>query len=108
MSDAETFFAHKNRITDRTTKPDQFPKRHAIPIFLNRLGTFPTYPQTSWGRVSVEGDESAGRPREGKENVDDKCSVRPQTFHIAENIEEVSTDVRTLAESVGISSATCE
>ncbi|GFT34568.1 hypothetical protein TNCV_4125261 [Trichonephila clavipes] len=43
MADANTFFAKKNRISKR----DQFPKRLAISIVLNRLGNFTTYPQTS-------------------------------------------------------------
>ncbi|GFT55552.1 uncharacterized protein TNCV_3320661 [Trichonephila clavipes] len=54
------------------------------------------------------------RFKEGRESVeDDKRSLRPQTSHTAENIEKVSAAVRknmlqTIAESVGISSASCQ
>ncbi|GFX86741.1 uncharacterized protein TNCV_1409381 [Trichonephila clavipes] len=52
--------------------------------------------------------------REGRESVeDDKRSGRSQTSYTAENIEKVSVAVRknrlrTIAESVGISSTTCQ
>ncbi|GFW60598.1 uncharacterized protein TNCV_569441 [Trichonephila clavipes] len=50
--------------------------------------------------------------REGRESIEDnKCSGRPQTYRTAENIERISEAVRknrlqTMAESVGVSSAT--
>ncbi|GFW59400.1 transposable element Tc3 transposase [Trichonephila clavipes] len=58
--------------------------------------------------------ERLRRFREGRESVeDDKRSGRPQTFLPAKNIENVSAAVRknrlrTLAGSVGISSAACQ
>ncbi|GFV56263.1 hypothetical protein TNCV_106191 [Trichonephila clavipes] len=54
------------------------------------------------------------RFREGRESVeDDKRSGRPQTSHTTENIENISAvdrknRLQTIAESVVISSATCQ
>ncbi|PRD20186.1 UNVERIFIED_CONTAM: hypothetical protein NCL1_55296 [Trichonephila clavipes] len=63
MLDADTFL-HKNQ----TSKRDQFPKRLAISIVLNRLGTFPTYPQTNSAPVSI-----FLFARRGKKNINNHC-----------------------------------
>ncbi|GFW20937.1 hypothetical protein TNCV_1714441 [Trichonephila clavipes] len=48
LADADAFFAHKNRITVRTSKQDQFPKRLSISIVMNRPRTLPTHLPAVW------------------------------------------------------------
>ncbi|GIY51766.1 hypothetical protein CEXT_271391 [Caerostris extrusa] len=52
MSDADVFFANKNRITARTSKRDQFSERLAISIVLNLpMGTVTTYPHQLYDKT---------------------------------------------------------
>ncbi|GBN24150.1 hypothetical protein AVEN_183758-1 [Araneus ventricosus] len=55
ISAVDTIFAHKKRITSRTSKQDHVSKRLAISIALTRLRAYTTYPHNrSKGRLTYD------------------------------------------------------